>query len=249
MKKLITTFLTLTVLTFSSAIAQQSYNQWSVGLNLGGHYGSLPTNTGTKTIALTHYGINARYMMNNRVGVMLDQGVDLYKFGPKIKPYKSSYYRTSFQLVGNLGDIFNFSSWTQHIGLLAHGGFGGSILINSKDTRNDYNIGKRQDLMLNAIVGITPQFKIGERVSLNLDLSYITNVKQNWNYDMTTGTNAVAFKNQMVNWSVGATFYLGKNTTHADWKPTVHGTSKAALNAQDKRIQELEDKIQKDLEK
>ncbi|MDD2983050.1 MAG: outer membrane beta-barrel protein [Crocinitomicaceae bacterium] len=246
MKKTITTFLALFVLTLSTVNAQQSYNQWSLGLNVGGHYGASPATYGYKTIAIGHYAVNGRYMMNNRVGVQLDAGLDKFKAKTNLGDYKSDYFRTSFQLVANAGDVFRFDTWTKHIGLLVHGGFGGSILMNDKDTRSTFNIGKRRDLMLNAIVGVTPQFKINERVSLNIDLSYITNIKQSWDYTMLNSPNPVAFKNQLINWSVGATFNIGKNSTHADWTSTVHGTSKAALNAQDKRIQELENKIQKD---
>jgi OOP family OmpA-OmpF porin len=249
MKKITTTFLAFYIIASSFVIAQEDYNKWSLGLNVGGHYGSTPASLGTKTFKISHYALNGRYMMNNRVGVQLDAGLDKFNYKTNLGDFKSDYFRTSFQMVGNLGDILKFSTWTKHIGLFVHGGFGGSVLINDKDTRSTFNIDKRRDLMLNAIIGVTPQFKINERISLNMDISYITHVKQDFGFDMIQASGPVAFKNQLINWSVGATFYLGKNSTHADWKATVYGSSKAALNAQDKRIQELEDKIQKDTNK
>ncbi len=249
MRKVYTIVLALITITCSVATAQVDYNKWSVGLNVGGHYGSTPSSLSTKTASIAHYGLNGRYMMNNRVGIMLDAGLDTYKYTGKNLEMKSNYFRTSLQGVMNVGDILKFDTWTKCLGLMVHAGAGVSVLTNHKDTREKYNIGKRQDLMLNGIVGITPQVKLGERVSLNLDFSFITNVKQNWNYDMRTATNPVALKNTMVNWSLGATFYLGKNASHADWKATSYGAAAVTpTNNYEQRIQELEHKIQEDIQ-
>ncbi len=249
MKKVFTLIIALATVSGSIAIAQEDYNKWSVGVNVGGHYGSTPAKLSTKTAAITHYGLNGRYMMNNRVGVMLDAGLDTYKYTGKNLEMKSNYFRTSFQGVINVGDILKFDTWTKHIGLMAHAGAGVSVLTNHKDTREKYNIGKRKDLMVNAIIGLTPQVKLGERVSLNMDFSFITNVKQDWDYDMYSGSHPVAFKNAMINWSLGASFYLGKNASHADWKATSYGsTNVAPTNNYELRIKELENKIQEDIE-
>lgn len=231
------------VVLISSMTVAQDYNKWSIGLNVGGHYGATPS-IGFKTAQITHYGLNGRYMMNNRGGVMLDFGYDSFKANRNTINVKNHYFRTSFQGVANLGDILMFDTWTKHIGLLIHGGVGASILVNDKSTRisTATNGGKKRDLMLNGIIGITPQVKLGERVSLNLDLSYITHVKQNQTFDMLQSANQVAFKNYFVNWSVGASIYLGKHQTHADWVPTVYAQTPVETNYED-RVKKLEEQL------
>ncbi len=242
MKKKYSLFIAGAVLMSSMAVAQD-YNKWSVGLNVGGQYGATPS-VRFKTAQISHYGLNGRYMMNNRAGVMLDFGYDSFKANRNTIDIKNHYFRTSFQGVANLGDILMFDTWTRHIGLLVHGGVGGSILVNDKSTRTSTatNGGEKKDLMLNGIIGVTPQVKLGERVSLNLDVSYITHAKQNYSFDMLSNPNPVAFKNYLVNWSVGATFYLGKHKTHADWVPTVFTKEQVQENYED-RIKKLEEQL------
>lgn len=250
MKIIQITLAVLAVSLFSSVSAQESYNKWSVGLNVGGHYGANPSTIGDPAADIAHYGLNGRYMMNNRGGVMVDAGLDMFKVNNGTIDIKSNYVRTSFQMVGNIGDILNFQSWTKHIGLMTHAGFGVSVLTNSSDTRTALGVAKRQDVMMNAIVGVTPQVKLGERVSLNLDVSYITNVRQNWDYSMTYEANPRAFENYMVNWSLGATFYLGRNDRHADWTPTIYNSNNSAkVTEYERRIAELEQKIAADSKK
>lgn len=224
----------------SSMLFSQDYNKWSWGLNIGGHYGSTPTSTGFKTLSISHSAVNARYMTNNRFGVMLDLGND--RFVSENKNIKTNYFRGSFQGVFNLTDILMFDTWTKHIGLSAHAGFGLSMLVNSKDSRAlNVNAGKK-DAMVNAIIGIRPQFKLNERISLNLDLSYITHAKQNWDYDMLNKTDPVAFQNQLINWSIGANFSIGKNKQHADWIYSERFDD-AATNNQEERIKKLEEQL------
>lgn len=222
MKKIITGMIALAILTLTTATAQVDYNKWSLGLNVGGHHATMPAALSTRTAKISHYGINGRYMFNSRYGLMLDGGFDHFlhfeKLGQEAGEMKTGYARTSIQGVVNIGDILHFSTWTKHIGFLVHGGFGVSSMANYKETRDLYNIEKKQDWMGNLIFGITPQFKIGERVSLNADFSYVTNINQDLDYSMLRKVSAAPFKNQFINWSIGATFYLGKNAVHADWK-------------------------------
>lgn len=240
MKKLQTNIIIAFALLLSTfASAQQDYNKWSVGLNVGGHYGANPTTVGFPAKNIAHYEINGRYMINNRFGLMLDLGYDQLKGDLGTYAVKTNYIRTSLQGVVNLGDILQFHTFSKHIGLLAHGGAGFSQLTNKADVRAAMQPVGDKDKMANLIFGVRPQIKLGERVSLNMDVSYITHMKQNWNYDMLNKTDPAVFKNYMVNWSVGATFYLGKHSSHADWTPTILGDDNR-LDSYENRIKKLE---------
>lgn len=203
----------------SYVFSQEEYNKWSMGINVGVHHASQPVSLTTRTAKISHYGLNGRYMFNTRYGLMLDAGYDHYYFYNKNKTIEMrvGYTRSSIQGVINIADILKFDNWTSHIGFLLHGGFGVSTLGLYKETRNRYALPNNRDWMMNLTLGITPQIKITDRLSINADFSYITHIGQNQEFSMTKLTSQPAFKNQMINVSLGATFYVGKNAVHAEW--------------------------------
>jgi OOP family OmpA-OmpF porin len=113
----------------------------------------------------------------------------------------------------------------------------------------DYQVGtdntlfKKSDDMVNFIFGATPQFKVTERLSLNADLSFIFHHNQTYQFDMQNLSQHGAIDGYFLNASLGATFYFGKATSHADWTPTIYG---ADMTAYDKKVKELEDKLKDD---
>jgi OOP family OmpA-OmpF porin len=198
-------------------------NKLSVGASIGGHDAFYPTNTFTRVFQIHHFGLNGRYMLNNRFGVMADLGydfIDAYKSGTN----NVNYFRVSLQGVMNLGDIMRFDSWSNKIGLLGHAGAGLSTMwapTMKKSNANDPFL-KNSDDMGNFIFGITPQYKINERISLNADLSLILHSRQDHTFDYAT-SKLIAFSGYFVNWSIGASYYLGKKEKHADWTSTIYG--------------------------
>lgn len=220
MKKLVLPFLLFTAfaLTAQEAPEEKNYdfNKWSIEVAGGFHKPSRPFAAGyySDTPSFGQFSLGTRYMFNNRFGLKLDLGYSTLKEGENSLPYKANYYRGSLQGVANLGSIMKFETWTKTIGLLFHAGGGYSQFSPKEPVELDGN-----DQMLNFIVGITPQIKLGNRVALTTDLSVIGNVRQNYTWDGTETTPTRGFDGRMVNFSAGLTFYLGKNEKHADWAP------------------------------
>jgi OOP family OmpA-OmpF porin len=183
-------------------------------------------------------------MMNNRVGIQLDLGYDLFD-GVNSGTRNVNYFRTSLQGVVNAGDLLRFSTFTKRFGLLIHGGAGISSMWLNKDYQvgTDNTLFKKSDDMVNFIFGATPQFKVTERLSLNADLSFIFHHNQTYQFDMQNLSQHGAIDGYFLNASLGATFYFGKATSHADWTPTIYG---ADMTAYDKKVKELEDKLKDD---
>lgn len=238
---------TLTLLAIAASIssfAQTEMNRWSVGMNIGVHDGQAPTAIHTKLYQFQHVGLNTRYMLNNRVGVMLDFGYDLFD-GVNSGTRNVNYFRTSLQGVVNAGDLLRFSTFSKRFGLLIHGGAGISSMWLNKDYQvgTDNTLFKKSDDMVNFIFGATPQFKVTERFSLNADLSFIFHHNQTYQFDMQNLSQHGAIDGYFLNATLGATFYIGKAASHADWTPTIYG---ADMSAYDKKVKELEDKLQDD---
>ena len=227
-----------------SSFAQTEFNKWSLGLNLGVHDGQAPTIVHTKLNQFQHFGLNGRYMMNNRVGIQLDFGYDLLD-GVNSGARNINYFRTSLQGVVNAGDLLRFSTFSKRFGLLIHGGAGISSMWLNKDYQvgTDNTMFKKSDDMVNFIFGATPQLKVTERFSLNADLSFIFHHNQTYQFDMQNLSQHGAIDGYFLNASLGATFYFGKASSHADWTPTIYG---ADMTAYDKKVKELEDKLKDD---
>ncbi|TSJ45810.1 OmpA family protein [Fluviicola chungangensis] len=203
----------------------KSMNKWSLGLSIGAHDGMAPSRATTRLYQIHHYGINTRYMFTNRAGITLGVNYDFLDFINK--PFNSYYFRTSLEGVVNAGDMLHFPQVMPRIGLLVHGGFGFSSLWSDNNPRiaNTESLSKRADGMINFTFGATPQVKLNERWSLNGDLSFIFHARQNNTFDMQRANKKGSIDGYMLNLSIGVSYYLGKNKTHADWTPTIYGAA------------------------
>ena len=222
--------------------SQTDYNKWSIGFGIGGHDGMWPTSQLTRLYQIHHIDVNGRYMFNNRVGIMLDGGYDFFDYyGGGTK--NSNYTRLSLQGVVNLTDLFQMHTFTQRWGILAHGGAGLSMMWNKdyfSENADDPFI-KNSDDMLNFVLGITPQFKLNDKMTLKADLSFIGHGKQDKSFDFLEKVTAPGFNGYFMNVSVGMNFYLGKNDRHADWVPTQHNFEEL-----EKRVLQLEENAKDD---
>jgi len=229
---------------FSSAQTNlDSMNRWSIGASFGVHDGMAPTAGYTKIYQIEHFGINGRYMITNRVGIRLGMSYDFMDFIDK--PYNTYYVRTSLEGVVNAGDILHLPQVMPRVGLLVHGGFGISHMWSNNNPiyPNSDPFFDRSDEMLNFVFGATPQFKINDRISLNADLSFIFHAHQTNRFDMQAKSTHGAIDGYMLNASIGASYYFGKNKTHADWTPTKYSEGVDELKT---RIQALEDQAKDD---
>ncbi|QAA83016.1 OmpA family protein [Aequorivita sp. H23M31] len=221
MKKIILiTFLFTTSLFFAQEEFSQDFNKWSIELGAGLHKPGEPAAPGyhTNTPAFGHYSLGIRYMMNNRFGVRLGLGYNRFEDGNGVPgnslPFKSEYYRASLEGVVNFTSLLKFKSWTNSFGVLAHGGVGYSGLKAKEPIEKD-----GMDQMLHLIVGVTPQLKLSERFAISADLSYLTHIRQHYTWDGTMKNPNLGVGGNLVNLTLGLTFYLGKHDVHADWAP------------------------------
>lgn len=201
------------VLTSSISFGQSSLNKLSVGLNYGIN-GVISAPVDVNTSNSHHIGLNTRYMFNTNLGLMLGLGYDLFPTAEGSET-TNQYASLNIQGVYNIGSLFKLPS--KRFGLLLHAGGGVATMWNkdfgSDNATDPYIKGNDDIITLNA--GITPQFKINDRFSVNIDLAYAFNLEQdrsfNWSY--VTENNRGSFYTA----SVGLTYYIGKNDRHFDW--------------------------------
>jgi OOP family OmpA-OmpF porin len=198
------------------ALNQKTTNSWSIDACFGGTNPVKPYSLGywSNTVSFFHSSAGARYMFNNKFGIKLDGGYDrvtndiVGKNGNSL-PFKSHYYRTSIQGVLDIGRVFTFENFSEKTSLLFHAGLGSSWLTSK--------VGAKRDRMVNFLFGFTPQYKINNRMAINVDATFIWHIYQQYTFDMYSAVTKRGFDGFIANATVGVNYYLGKHSDHFDW--------------------------------
>lgn len=207
----------------SGSTVKDSYNRWSVEVSFGQNQAIRPFANGyfssdpSKLInfsGINHSEVGVRYMLSNIFGLKVDFGNDQFS---NLKstgslPFDTKQSRIGLQGVINLGNLLQFKSFIDGVGVLAHGGVHGSY-FNVKTGSNEGLFEKNYGLMF----GITPQVRLARRLALTADFTIINNLRQHLNWDGSTSNNSDNLSGLLYNTSLGLTVYLGKNDKHADW--------------------------------
>ncbi len=214
MKKLLV--LVLVVLTFAFTYAQEK-NAYNVDLNVGTRLGIMQTadaDLWSPAGADLSIGLGFRYMLFEHVendflrslGFKVDFGYDQIRtdyIGGEHADFQSTtsdLLRFTGHLFIDVGELFfDF----ENFGLLAHGGTGLSFMTNSSDFTRDGT-----DRMVNLIFGVTPQYKLNDNFSLNIDISFVLLGLQDRGVEMINfinGPNNPAW-GHYINSSIGVTY-------------------------------------------
>lgn len=261
MKKLFITFLTLTFAFTSTVFSQvEEMNKWSLSYGFGSHFFARPlavSNNNLRNISLGHHEINARYMINNRMGVQFGVGYDQMAFaGLKTngKHDKTHFFGVTVQSVINIGDIIRLHELHNRFGLLLHGGGGYGAMF---QTRKDMDRSK-VDNMIVLKMGLTPQLRLSDHWALFGDVSTNATFRQHktFNYvEKITNDKKINSIGGFFDVSLGITYYIGKNKRHADWTPTELGKGPVKVDLSEveneneklrNRIATIEEQLQDD---
>ena len=204
---------------FSVQVNSQSMNKSSIGFNIGGHDGMSKTNHYTRLNQLNHYELNYRYMMNNRFGLKFDAGFDNFQFVDDHPA--TSALRFSIQPTFNLTDLLHMNNFSTRWGILLHMGAGYAAMWN-KEVRGPNEILNLKegsvDEMLQGIIGLTPQFKLNQRLSINGDIAFMGNIRQNYGFDFESAPiQGGGFSGYYATATIGFSYYIGKSKNNADW--------------------------------
>lgn len=239
MRYILTFFL---VLAFGASYCQDAtYNRLSVDAQFGLNNPIEPMTSSydAATLNLFHVGLGFRYAFNTKFGLRVGGGYDNFRERSGTPNFSSEYYRVSLEGVANLGNMMDFQTWTRRVGLLFHMGAGYSVLNGSTIAANS---------MMHGIIGLTPQVRLSERFSVNLDASVIANVYQKYTYDLRStnnGTNSRGVDGYLINLSVGVQYNFGRNARHADWA-ILPDKSAAEMELLRERLKKMEEQQRDD---
>ncbi|WP_264521457.1 OmpA family protein [Flavobacterium sp. N1994] len=225
----------------------ETFNRWSVEADFGQAKGSKPYTDGYYAnnpgkffggIDINHVGFGARYMFSPKFGVKANFNFDnLQKQGDSGSPaFQMEHIQFSGEGVTNLIRIFDIQKQAKRFGLLFHFGFQISRMqpkIGPYANVHEWNGG--------VVGGISPQFRIFKNVSIFLDFTVNSNVRQHFNWD---GQSFSDPKNNLTGSLFRSTFgvslALGKGKIHGDWA-IIKDKNDKRLDSLNNKIGEIED--------
>ena len=220
MKHLFTILFTVVAL-FSNA---QFIKKLSLDVNVGGRFGGAVADSvpNYKVSPGIHADGGVRYQLNELISIRGGLSYDGFKTS-RDKMYESdtanlednsSLISGSIEAVVNLKKIKFMSFIPEKMGLNFHAGFGLSTLFNTNFTDAAEKAGikfsdpglKGNDDMINIVLGLTPQFKLNDKISINLDLSTKLLVKQSLYVNPGQDSRLNDKMGNIFNVAVGATY-------------------------------------------
>ncbi len=203
---------------------QKEYNKHAISIDIGGKDGVRHAGAAYgKLTQLNSYVIGYRYMFNNRFGISPEFGWERFK-DTRDSIGTAHYMRFSLQTLYNLTDVLRFSSFSNRLGMMAIAGAGYSIGFNPSgvvsiidSTQNAFLGDKTIDQMLHGYFGARVMFKISDKISIHSTLATVFNLRQDRTFDGQRKLGGVGFTGKYYNLTLGASYYFGKNTEHADW--------------------------------
>jgi OOP family OmpA-OmpF porin len=157
--------------------------------------------------SFNHFDLGVRYMIDSKFGVKVNYARDCFSH----EATGLTYNTISASAVYNVGSLFNLTySTNERLGLLAHLG-AGFTFAKPESIDETERIGT-------ARLGLTPQFRISDRIGLYADVSYAIRFKQHYGFDgVLLSPEYKDSEGKTTTFSLGLMFYIGDKAKHADW--------------------------------
>jgi len=212
-------------------VAQEvDYNKWSISIDAGANKFFRTLNPEFRSESPGFITVNAglRYMINPKIGFMGDIGFSNLQNADNTREFDNQYYRGSLQLVSNITNLLDIrNTWWKNAGILFHIGAGLSINNTESPQLDD------SEWLGNIIIGVSPQLKLSERISLKGDISLLAHLGQDLGWEGNP-INSGFIDGGLLTTTLGLEIALGKKEKHADWVDSAQNN---------KEIEELKEKI------
>ena len=235
----------------SNLDATNSIGKWTIEATVGQGKGVNPYSEGYfssnpksffGSIQANDFSLGFRYMINPKFGVKTALTYQNFKniSNNGSLPFEMNMMGISFQGVANLRRIFDLEHTFKKVGLFVHAG----IKIDQMESKTQNNVASLvnhnygvKEYNGGLILGVTPQFKISDKFSINLDVSVQSNYRQHFNWDGSYSNSNNNLKGQIVTTSLGLSYTLGKKP-NSDWADVT--IDKNEITDMNKRIAEIE---------
>ncbi|MES2410010.1 MAG: OmpA family protein [Bacteroidota bacterium] len=228
-------------------LAGEYFNRWSIEADFGqakgskpyteGYYGNNPRKV-FGGMPINHLGIGVRYMFSPKFGVKTNFNWDNLQEqnNSESLPFQMEHLQWSGEGVINMIRLFDIQNQAKRFGLLFHFGF----QVSRMSPRMGHLVG-RHEWNGGAVGGLSPQYNIYKNISIFLDFSVNSNLRQHFNWDgmdySETDNNLTGSLSRV---TFGVSVALGKGKVHGDWA-IIKDRNDARLDSLNNRIGEIEE--------
>ena len=186
----------------------------SIGFDFGGQAGLTPLDVteAPKIYEPTVFRLNAKAMLTDKYGIML--GAQYQMIQTEAYDNANNYVKLFAHGIVNLGEVMNFSSFSESLGLYAHGGIGGAAMwLPGRFDNPQSRLFNGADEMFTWGLGITPYFAVNEHWSVNLDYSYTFHVGQSREFDMGELIDSSGISGSLMTLTLGISYHFAFNSS------------------------------------
>lgn len=233
------------------AVDSQTYNKWTLEATAGQGKGIRPYEKGYFSskangffggIQANSYSIAARYMFSPVFGIRARFGYDdlQNQNGTDSKEFRLQMLSVRPEGVVNLNRLFKVEENLGRLGLLFHLGLDVSQVTSKTPNviENDHNNGI-SEYNGGICIGLTPQFRIAKKLAVTLDVTYLNNFRQHFNWDGSYSEGQNNLNGQYISTSLGLSYSFGKDKMHGDWA-IIMDEKIEEINALNDRVNEME---------
>jgi OOP family OmpA-OmpF porin len=184
-----------------------------------------------------------RVMLNRDFGISTNVAYNNFSGKSKTKEVSTNFYSFSVNGFLNLRSFLNFGEFSNKLGLLGHIGAGGSF--NTIEKGQGYVPSTTRDIAIFVNAGLMPQYKINDKLAINLDFVLNLQKMQQLTLDMQSAKNDVGLGKYFGTATIGINYYCfgsKKDKVHADWAPRFDKNA-ADIAALKTRVQQVENKL------
>ena len=241
--------------TTSDSISK-GYNKWTIEASFGNAKGTRPYAAGYYTskfhsisggVDINSFSFGARYMISPKFGFKV--AMNSQELRPISKnnslPFKMQQYGMSFEGVVNVARLLDLEKAFGRFGILFHSGlkFDHMISKTANKVGNDQNYNEDAN-NFGIIIGLSPQFRITNKLAAQFDFYVQNNYRQKLNWDGSSASKTNNLSGQLICASFGLNYVLGKHKNHADWAVIEPEILKLKNDSLTKRITILEKSVE-----
>ncbi|MBY0486667.1 MAG: OmpA family protein [Flavobacteriaceae bacterium] len=206
----------------------ENLNKWTFEVAAGQLKGIYPfadgyfsSNSNKKigTLDINSFSIGSRYSLSSKFGIKIGLHYEQLKnLSNNSLPFKMKQIGISFQGVVNASRLLNIEKELGRFGILVHGGLKiDQLTSKTPNTLNNFDYNKKE-LNGGLLLGITPQYRVSNKIAFFADITTQNNYRQHFNWDGSlSNLSENNMKGQAISTAIGLTYSLGKNQIHGDW--------------------------------